>query len=429
MKRFSSMSRFAAVAILVLAADRSSADLKSFLAKPESVYKWEKRNEEKKDGCTVYDLHMTSQTWQGKPWEHRLVIFRPDNAINPKFCLLYNTGGSGSIRDLAMGIDMATRSKTAYAMLFNIPNQPLYGLTEDALIVYTWQKYMETGDDSWPLHFPMAKSVIKAMDAIGEFTKGAGIPVIDQFIINGGSKRGWTTWLAGASEDKRIKAIAPMVIDILNVMKQMPHQLEMYGKPSEQVGDYTNAGMFRALNTSEGKKLLELEDPISYKNVLTMPKLLILGTNDRYWSQDALNLYWDDLKGDKYVSYTPNSGHGLEDRPHVFATLTSFTKTVATGKKWPKLKWEYKETPAGVTLNVSSDVTIKSARLYSVESATTDFRDSKWSFLEMSTSGKKTSMPIAPPGSMNRAVFGELTFNDGDSDYTLSTQMRIVRKK
>src|SRR5207244_10526000 len=110
-----------------------------------------------------------------------------------------------------MAIGLAKASQAVYAILYNIPNQPLYGSkTEDALVVYTWLKFMETGDESWPLHFPMAKAVLKAMDAVQAFTQSEHQPAITDFIVTGASKRGWTTWLAGASRDRRIKAIAPM---------------------------------------------------------------------------------------------------------------------------------------------------------------------------------------------------------------------------
>ena len=427
--------RVAALALIaaagLLAPRGATADLKSFIAKPESAYKWEKLGERKMDGGTLYDLHLVSQTWKNGPWEHHLVLLKPDKLTHPEFCALHNTGGSGSDRDYQTWMGVAGRTGCMFAVLYNIPNQPLYGgKTEDALIVYTWQQFMLTGDADWPLHFPMAKSVIKAMDAIQEFAKSEKLPEITGFLINGASKRGWTTWLVGASQDPRVKAIAPMVIDVLNVTKQIPHQLEAFGKASEQIGDYSSGGMLTALNSPRGKQLMALEDPYSYLDQLTLPKLLILGTNDRYWAQDALNLYWDDLKGPKWVSYTPNSGHGLEDREHVYQTLSAFIRATAAHKSLPSQTWSYSDTSDGAALTIKTTGKPIAARFFYNAAPTLDFRDFKnWTSIPMEVSGKTATGKMDAPKDGFKACYGEVTYDLDGQPYTLATQIKILPAK
>jgi len=413
-----------------LAAGYCRADLAAYLKKPEPAYRWEKRGEERVEGGTVYDLHLVSQVWQGITWTHRLQVFRPDNVEYPHFCTLLNTGGNGGASEKALGITLAKGAGTVFAILYNIPNQPLYGgKVEDELVVYTWLKYMETGDESWPLHFPMAKAVLKSMDAIQAFFQEANLPPIEGFLVTGASKRGWTAWLVGASRDPRVRAIAPMVIDTLNIPAQLPHHLEAFGGASEQIDDYTKAGILEKLSTPAGKRLLALEDPYSYRNILTLPKLLINGTNDRYWAQDALNLYWDDLRGPKWVLYVPNSGHGLEDRTRVYNTLSAFARAIAGKKRWPRMRWTYRDNSHGVDLVLGSDPAPKSARLFRTCALTQDFRDSRWSFEPMTRTQGGFTGRLDTPLDGYAAMFGEATYEIDGKEFTLSTQIKILKGK
>lgn len=410
-----------------LLAGQARADLAAYLKKPEPAYRWEKRGEERADGGTIYDLHLVSQVWQGITWTHRVQIFRPDNIEHPHFCTLLNTGGNGGATEKALGMTLAKGAGTVFAILYNIPNQPLYGgKVEDALVVYTWLKYMETGDESWPLHFPMAKAVLKSMDAIQAFFQETKLPPIEGFLVTGASKRGWTAWLVGASRDPRVKAIAPMVIDTLNIPAQLPHHLEAFGGVSEQIDDYTNAGVLEKLSTPQGKRLLELEDPYSYRHLLTLPKLLINGTNDRYWAQDALNLYWDGLKGPKWVLYVPNSGHGLEDRTRVYNALSAFARAIAGKRRWPKMRWAYQEDSRGASLFVGSDIAPKSAHLFRTYALTKDFRDSKWSSEPMTPAKGSFTGRLDAPLDGYAALFGEAVYEIDGKEFTLSTQIKIL---
>src|SRR5438270_8354730 len=110
----------------------------------------------------------------------------------------------------------------------------------------------------------MVKSLVKAMDALQEFCKKELGVEIRRFIVSGGSKRGWTTWLTAAA-DPRVQAIAPLVIDTLNFQRQLPHQLKSFGQYSEMIKDYTERGLVPLPDTQEARHLWHMIDPWNYR--------------------------------------------------------------------------------------------------------------------------------------------------------------------
>ena len=62
------------------------------------------------------------------------------------------------------------------------------------------------------------------MDATVNFvgSSAGGSRTINHFVLTGGSKRGWTAWLA-AAVDSRVTAVSPIVSDLLNMKKSFAH--------------------------------------------------------------------------------------------------------------------------------------------------------------------------------------------------------------
>ena len=119
---------------------------------------------------------------------------------------------------------MAKATNSVVAELRMVPNQPLVlnsdgkPRSEDDLLAYGWVKFMDTGDPLWIPRLPMVKSAVRAMDTVTALlaSEQGGKVDVKTFVVAGGSKRGWTTWLTGAV-DKRVVAVVPIVIDVVNV--------------------------------------------------------------------------------------------------------------------------------------------------------------------------------------------------------------------
>ena len=158
---------------------------------------------------------------------------------------------------------LAERAGAVAAAVNKVPNQPLYdGRKEDALIAYTFDQFLKTGDREWPLLFPMTKSAVRAMDAVQAFCGEGGGAKPARFVVAGASKRGWTTWLTAAA-DARVAGIAPMVIDMLNMKAQTRWAEQVYGRQSEKIGDYTNLNLIERMDDPRMVELRSWVDPYS----------------------------------------------------------------------------------------------------------------------------------------------------------------------
>ncbi len=227
--------------------------------------------------------------------------------------------------------------------------------------------------------------------------------------------------------DARANAIAPMVIDTLNMNEQMKHQFASWGKYSEQIEDYTEKGLQNIFETPRGRALTEIVDPFYYREQLDKPKLILNGTNDRYWALDATNLYWNDLPGEKHVLYVPNRGHDLDDLPRVVGTVAALHQSAAGRLKLPTLDWKHEDNGAGHQLTVTSDLQPKSVSAWVAKSKTKDFRESVWSAEKMNLADGKFAHTEKNGDGGYTAVFGEALyeFGEGSMPFYLSTNVRI----
>jgi PhoPQ-activated pathogenicity-related protein len=210
--------------------------------------------------------------------------------------------------------------------------------------------------------------------------------------------------------------------------------LKSYGAYSGMIGDYTSRKLAPPPKTPEGERLWRMVDPWVYRDRLTMPKLIINGTNDPYWTQDALNLYWDDLKGDKWIAYIPNAGHGLAQKEADGTTnldrtgnvIAAFSRAYIFDKPFPKLTWKHDDLGDKPRVAVHYDTKPTAVRLWKASAPTLDFRKATWQSSEVAFGKGNASTAVAPPATGYSVFFLECEFETDGLKYDLTTQLRIV---
>lgn len=415
--------------LLLAAGPLNAADaLGDYVRKTDTSFAWKQVEHRDVDGFTATRLDLTSQTWRGHVWQHQMLVVRPPQVRNKDAAFLFITGDGDAAKLFNLLKTLAERAGAIAAGVNRVPNQPLYdGRREDALIAHTLDQFLKTGDPEWPLLFPMTKSAVRAMDAVQAFASAEGGSKPTRFVVGGASKRGWTTWLTAAT-DPRVAGIAPMVIDMLNMTAQLNWAQQVYGRQSEQINDYTNLKLVERMHEPRMVELRSWVDPYSHRKSYSMPKLLLLGTNDPYWTVDALRHYWNELPEPKLIFQTPNAGHDLAGGKEATQTLAAFFQMIADREALPRLHWSFHATGSGVAIETAASTPAKTFRLWTADSPDRDLRNDRWSSAELpSNPGRKAATQVSQPASGYRAylVEAEFTASTGHA-YKLSTEARVT---
>ena len=326
------------------------------------------------ENWTGYHIKMISGEWLDSKkvdqveWWHYVDIIIPKQTTSSTG-IMFIDGGEKSedyFRLDAQSIQNAIKTEAVIVNVSNIPFQPLNFLSseqdsfeEDDLIAFAWNKFLKQGakqkDVEWLPRFPMTRAIVRAMDLAQEIVLQNDI-VVKDFVVSGASKRGWTAWTT-AAVDSRVKAVVPMVIDMLNLVPSFENHYRSYGEFSPAVQEYVNYNIQDWLGTEEFKVLMSYIEPFSFIDKFTMPKYIINAGSDEFFSTDSWRFYYDKLPGEKIIRYVPNKNHSLDGR-YLTEDLVSYFYRVINDIEIPSLSWNLSDNKLIAELDYDGDYNV-----------------------------------------------------------------------
>ena len=432
-----------ALAALTLAGTAWSTDLDDYVNTPDPAYSWSLQGTTSGSGYTDYVIRMESQNWltagevDRTLWWHWLTITVPDTLTSTTGLIALQhadnsqsmpSGNSTTYRNIALN------TGTVVARLGQVINGPLtftghWPIWSDEQIAYVWDKFLRGGRSEWLSRLPMTKSTVSAMDTVTAFCATLpGNPVVDQFVVTGTSKLGWTTWTTGAV-DARVVAIAPQVIDLLNLEPSFRHHYAALGYWAAAIQDYTNKDIQSWFGTRPLQDMVDIVDPYTYRARYTLPKYLINSSGDQFFLPDSSQFYWDDLPASKWLRYIPNTGHNLNSS--AWDGFEAWYDAVLTSATIPEFTWT-KVNPGWIQVNTSVgtptqvllwQATNPSARDFNIDNIGAAYTSS---VLSPTVPGQYDAVVAAPPSGWT-AFFVELTYNSGGPNpFVFTTEVSVV---
>ena len=153
-----------------MSAPTHRVQLARYLALPDANYSSQEIRSSRLGATEIIELQLNSQTWRGYlTWKHQLShsppldtrgLVDPGVPLHPWWTLeasSYENGVTELPREAKIFTRLAETLRAPVIVLRQVPFQPIFDRREDALIAYTFDHYLETGETDWPLLLPMVR--------------------------------------------------------------------------------------------------------------------------------------------------------------------------------------------------------------------------------------------------------------------------------
>ena len=391
-------------------------------------------------GGMAHILNVTSQVWMseaeaagpnGALWTHQVAVIIPHHLRYNQTSWSYLTGDcnagppkppSALDEDLVLAASMAAKVGMITIVVYQLPNCPIVYPSdpskrprgEDAMIAWAWRQYLQDKDQDarWLPRLPMVKAAFACMKAATEWLDKTGMAQIDGWVVSGASKRGWTTWMVGATAP--VCSWCPKVIGITPLVPIVPYlnhsvhlQRQSLGGFTFAFKDYVDADVLGSFDTPGFERLLSIVDPAHYlERFAKLPKLAVVSSDDEFMQLDWTQHGWASFPGETKLLVVPNSEHSLiTGIPKVLSTLSAFVASIAgsqTPEERPEFAFSRDHATGTVTVSLTRGEKPERVTLRHAQTLSDQRRDFRWVRL-----ANETSSPCHLPGiSLPKPIMG-----------------------
>ena len=174
----------------------------------------------------------------------------------------------------------------------------------------------------------------------------------------------------------------------------------------------------------------QIVDPYQYlsRPTYNIPKYLIDSTGDQFFLPDLAQFYFNDLPGQNYIRYVPNTDHSLNT--DAVNGGINYEKALLDGAALPQFSWTV--TDSGTTIDLNTIDTPAAVNMWQATNPVNrDFRletfGANWTSSPLSDQGGGHYVAhVTAPATGATAFFIEMKYNVDGVQLTFTTQISTV---